>query len=448
MTTIAFCTWPWTGAISGTLTLASRLRERGHEVCIISIPDAEDAVVSAGLRFEPILADLLPTGTLPRIQKQLAQLHGIALFREIRRQVRHWKEISHSLLSGTDQDLDRVLHAVKPDLLLVNSDIPILAIIALAAGKHDIPLAYVTPLFNHHFDPANPPLSSHMVPREGILGAMKVRLAWLRYGLEKRFRYSAVVALGLDLDMRPVLRALTRLGGTSKPGIRWRHFLAPNVSLPEFFISAEQLDLNVPLGAKHHRVGFSINSNRAPVSFPWERLDKTRKLLYCSLGTLLFMPLEKQVKVLQTIVDAAAKRPEWQLVIATGAYIPTEKLNLCAPDAIAVTHAPQLELLKRASLMITHCGVNTLHECAYFGVPMVALPITFDQPGNAIRMELHGLGVRGQVWPTTVTSIGRLIDDASDPALVRRCADFADTIRDCDFQEAGLSALEALAGAS
>jgi UDP:flavonoid glycosyltransferase YjiC (YdhE family) len=56
-------------------------------------------------------------------------------------------------------------------------------------------------------------------------------------------------------------------------------------------------------------------------------------------------------------------------------------------DAIIVDYAPQLQLLKKASLCITHAGINTTLESLSNGVPLVAIPIANDQPGIGARIE-------------------------------------------------------------
>jgi zeaxanthin glucosyltransferase len=61
-------------------------------------------------------------------------------------------------------------------------------------------------------------------------------------------------------------------------------------------------------------------------------------------------------------------------------------------NPIVVGFAPQLELLRRAKLCITHAGLNTSLESLSNGVPMVAIPITADQPGVAARIKWTGCG--------------------------------------------------------
>ena len=61
-------------------------------------------------------------------------------------------------------------------------------------------------------------------------------------------------------------------------------------------------------------------------------------------------------------------------------------------NPIVVPVAPQLDLLSRAALTITHAGLNTVLESLSYGVPMVAIPVGNDQPGVAARIKWRGVG--------------------------------------------------------
>ena len=84
---------------------------------------------------------------------------------------------------------------------------------------------------------------------------------------------------------------------------------------------------------------------------------------------------------------------------------------------LVVNHAPQIEILKRSSLCITHAGLNTVLESLSSGVPMVALPITNDQPGVAARIAKKNVGVvisPDQATPENfVTAIKRVLGDST-----------------------------------
>jgi MGT family glycosyltransferase len=59
---------------------------------------------------------------------------------------------------------------------------------------------------------------------------------------------------------------------------------------------------------------------------------------------------------------------------------------------IVVEYAPQIEILSKAALAVTHAGLNTVLESLAAGVPMVAIPVTNDQPAVAARVEASGTG--------------------------------------------------------
>ena len=164
-------------------------------------------------------------------------------------------------------------------------------------------------------------------------------------------------------------------------------------------------------------------------AFPWNRVDDSRKLLYCSLGTQTHWAegwktawsQQTLKRFLQAVVDAMATRPDWQLVMAHGIQFRAEDFQSVTPDALLVSEAPQLEILKRASLVITHGGFNTVKECIFFGVPMLVFPLTEDQPANAARVEHHGLGVVANIETASGESIGLLIDRIDrDPGFKSR----------------------------
>jgi zeaxanthin glucosyltransferase len=81
-----------------------------------------------------------------------------------------------------------------------------------------------------------------------------------------------------------------------------------------------------------------------------------------------------------------------QLVIALGGGSDPESLPNLPGAPLVVGYAPQLELLKKATLTITHAGINTALESLSNGVPMAAIPIANDQPGVAARIAWTGTG--------------------------------------------------------
>jgi MGT family glycosyltransferase len=124
---------------------------------------------------------------------------------------------------------------------------------------------------------------------------------------------------------------------------------------------------------------------RPPCPFPWERLTG-RPLIYASMGTLQ----NRLGHVFHTIAEAC-RGLDADLVISLGGGAAKQGDKLPG-DPIVVDFAPQLELLAKASLTITHGGMNTALETLAQGVPAVAIPVGNDQPGVAARLKWSGAG--------------------------------------------------------
>src|SRR5262249_19680081 len=137
----------------------------------------------------------------------------------------------------------------------------------------------------------------------------------------------------------------------------------------------------------HHTGPWTDAEARAPVDFPWERIDPSRPLVYASMGTL-------QNRVLRTfrmIADACVGL-DLQLVISLGGWQDPALLADLPGGPSGVGSAPQLDLIRHSALTISHGGLNTVLESLAWGVPMVVLPVTYDQPGVGARVEWAGVG--------------------------------------------------------
>src|SRR6202047_3401159 len=123
--------------------------------------------------------------------------------------------------------------------------------------------------------------------------------------------------------------------------------------------------------------------------------------------------------VFRTIVTAVAKHKAAQLVLSIGNVLRPEQIGPVPTNAIVVNHAPQLELLKKASVCITHAGFNTVLEALTQGVPQVAIPVTNDQPGVAARIAAHQTGIVTSLEKLTVSHLSRLVSGALSNSMYR-----------------------------
>ena len=159
---------------------------------------------------------------------------------------------------------------------------------------------------------------------------------------------------------------------------------------------------NLPLhfhftGPYHSSIG------RENISFPWDKLTG-QPLVYASMGTIQ----NRLLPVFEAIAVACVGL-NVQLVISLGGGIPLKATSTLPGNPLVVGYAPQLEVLKRASLTITHAGLNTVLESLTCGVPMVAIPIANDQPGIAARIVWAGVGEMIPISQLTVASLQSVI---------------------------------------
>jgi MGT family glycosyltransferase len=124
------------------------------------------------------------------------------------------------------------------------------------------------------------------------------------------------------------------------------------------------------------------------------------------------------------ILEAVQPLQDVQVVLSIGKNINPENLGPIPSNTIVVRSAPQIELLKRAALCITHAGLNTTLESLAHGVPMVAIPIAYDQPGVAARIAHHGTGEFIEVDELTTERLGELVEKVLQYPSYRARADY------------------------
>jgi zeaxanthin glucosyltransferase len=203
--------------------------------------------------------------------------------------------------------------------------------------------------------------------------------------------------------MLPIAQAYAERNGLE---IDWSNPAATISKLAVITQTPKEFDFPIPrLPPQFHYAGpFHDNVGRELVSFPWERLTR-KPLIYASLGTLV----NGLDKVYRTILEAVAKFPEMQVVLSVGRNINPDDLGAIPSNTVVVRVAPQIALLKRAVLCITHAGLNTTLEALAQGVPMVAIPIGYDQPGVAAKISYHGVGEFIEIGDLTARNLSELI---------------------------------------
>ncbi len=342
------------------LTLAGALAGRGHRLIFFGISDNERKIRGAGFDFYAIEPDTLPSGALGKMMREMGDLGALQAMRLQGR----FDELRYEAILCKGPALVR---QTKVDGLIVDQAEACSGSVAEAAG---LPWLSVANGLCLNAEPHVPPFFTSWSYSEGSFAIARNRLAYAGIKIASR-RIEAVINRH---RRRWGLKPFTRMDDTYSPFAQIaqqnREFDFPRRELPSSF----------------HYVGPIRPALRPPVDFPWERLDG-RPLLYASFGTLM----NRHKHLYRTVAESCADLNA-QLVLSLGGSGEANEFSELPERPIVVKFAPQAELLKRAALTITHGGLNTTLESLSSGVPLVAIPIAFEQPGIAARIRWTGTG--------------------------------------------------------
>jgi MGT family glycosyltransferase len=362
------------GHLHPMTTLGHALRQRGHRVSLIGIADAEARVRAAGLEFVQIGHKDYPAGTTRELFNDLGGLSGTAA---VRATVAYFQRSTEMLLQEAPSAVRREgVEALLVDQTSFGG--------ATVAHVLELPFVSVSCALLLNPEPDVPPVNIGWRYQPAAWARFRNRLGHRLFSRLKKPITDVVV----DFRQQHHLPAFSDGSGAwstlaqicQQPA----DFEYPRTQLPDWF----------------HFTGPLVDpASRAEVPFPWERLNG-KPLIYVSLGTIQNQQLELFARI-----AAACAHLDAQLVIALGGGSSVDSLPPLAGNPVVVDFAPQLALLQRAALTITHAGLNTVLESLGCGVPMVAIPIANDQPGVAARVAWSGSGV---VVPVKRASIRRL----------------------------------------
>jgi GMP synthase (glutamine-hydrolysing) A subunit len=89
----------------------------------------------------------------------------------------------------------------------------------------------------------------------------------------------------------------------------------------------------------------------------------------------------------------AFQREDLQVILSVGANVSAESLGKVPANFIVQSHVPQLDVLRRATVFVTHGGMNSVNEGLYHGVPLLVVPQMSEQAMVGRRVEELGAGI-------------------------------------------------------
>lgn len=358
MTHFAVVAPPLPGHYNPLLVLARTLAARGHSVTFFHMADAERVVAGKGADFAAVGAADYPAGALDAYVQRLAAPTGL-----------------FGLL-GT-------LKATAAQTDMLCRDLPgafrTLGIEAVIADQTE---AAGTLVARHLGLPVVSTATALLLNRE--IGVPPPFVPWPYDASEQGAFWNKGGYQITDLLMKPMRRVLEKHGAAF--GL---DPFADGGFSPVLTVAQMPKGLDFPrreLPATFHygspwRDAAAIPQAEAPLP---EAAGKP--LVFCSLGTLQGARGDLFLKVAQ-----AARDLDVRLLVAHGGLLADGEVARLSQLAEVRAFVPQQEVLRRCAAAVLHCGMNTVLDALAEGVPLVAMPIAFEQPATASRLAYAGV---------------------------------------------------------
>ena len=344
--------------------VAGELLARGHRVTMVQQADVAAMLRDPRLGFAQVGAGSHPPGSLQAVIDRAARPGG------------PWgiRRVIADMAAATDmfcRDAPAVLCAIGADCIIADQMEPAGGLVAEHLGLPFVSVACALP-----------------VNREALvpLPVMPWRYRSTPWGEQLNLHSSNVYDRAMQAHANVISRHAAAFG------------LPPRQRLDECLSPLLQLSQTTPafdfprtaLPEHFHGIGplRSALTDEPPLDVP---VATGWPFVFASLGTLQ----GDRFSLFQRIAKACRELDVQLLIAHCGRLDAAQERRLLEAGASWVTDfAPQRAVLARADAVVTHAGLNTVLDALEAGVPSLALPIAFDQPGVAARVVHAGVGLK------------------------------------------------------
>ena len=377
MTHFAILTPPYAGHLNPMLALARVLVDRGHRATFVAQADVGPKVARPGIEFAAVGARTHPPGRLARQTARLGATTGVFGLGGVIR----------DMVSTTDMLCDEVpavLHAIHAGAVIADQTEPAGGLVARHLG---LPLVSVAnALLIDREDTVPPP----------FIGWRYDDTPW---GVQRNLGGYRVA----DWMMRPVFEVIGR---------RARAWGLHGIETVEDCLS-ETLQISQSVEGfdfprRHPRALAHCGPLRGREARSWAA-DPGRANVFCSLGTLQ----GARLPVFRAVAEACRTR-DLALTIAHGGKLDAAQAASLPGAPRVESFVPQRAVLRTCAVAVTHGGLNTVLDALAAGVPLVVMPLAFEQGAIAARVERSGAGIvlpRRQITAEGVSrALGELLE--------------------------------------
>jgi MGT family glycosyltransferase len=174
-------------------------------------------------------------------------------------------------------------------------------------------------------------------------------------------------------------------------------------------------------------IGPSISTRLIQENFDLTAIKGTRPI-YISLGTVFNQAIDFYKLCLEAFGNS-----NHTVVMSIGKQTPLIDLGEIPQNFIVKKYVPQTEVLKYTKLFITHGGMNSTHEGLYYGVPLIVIPQSADQPIIAGQVAHIGAGIKLQMDGLTANQLREATEHVlNSPSIYKAVSNIRES-----FQKSG-----------
>lgn len=334
---IAWFCIPAAGHTNPTLAVVRHLTEAGHTVCYYSFEAYREKITAAGAEFIPVDEYCAEMHLSPADGKRIATDTAFAT----------------KILADTTLALDEAmlaeLRAYQPDVIVADSMSLWGKLFAIKLG---VPFVSSTTTFAFNKESAQ-------VMQQGLGDLLKLLLALPKINRQLKRLQKA------GYQVKSILEVIQNDNNTNTIVYTSKHFQPSAESFSD----------------RYAFVGPSV-TEKAPLP-----RQTSRPRVYISMGTVNNdMPALYRACI-------AALADKYELILSVGEQVDPASLGELPPHVIAAQRVDQMAVLADCDAFLTHCGMNSVSEALYCGVPLVLFPQTAEQKGVANRTAELGAGV-------------------------------------------------------
>ncbi len=393
------CATPAGGHVYPVLQVASGLKERGHDVTVLTGSRFRSAVEGAGITFQSLTGDAdindrEPDSFLPDRDR----------YRGLRLAQYQLRRMFIDPVPTQAQDVADAVQKIDADAVIVDS--MFLGALPMLRRPERVPVVAlgVSPLSMP--GPDVPPYNSGLVPVPGLFGRIRNRAlnsvtAFAFRGLDRATDHAVRSVAGQGLD--------GGLFGIARHYDRYLHlgpaeFEYPRSDLPPSFRFVG------PLG---------LDPAPDSVDLPdwWPEL-KSRRVVHVTQGTAANADLSTLIR---PTIDALADTD--LLVVVTTGGEPVERLGVLPSNVRAAEFIPHTALFAHVDVFVTNGGYGGVTNALGHGIPVVIAPGGEDKREVAAHIRYFDVGIDLRHEHPAVDEIRAAVRRVLDEPRYRKAAE-------------------------